>query len=89
MPTPATVVMLSIVISMGLIALMGWKIQMVTLLLPVLIIAIGTASTMHVVAHHGLEGGETPAEFVRMAMRKVGGAVFLAGLTKDHAIGGK
>ena len=65
----------------GFISLTGNYMTVTTGIVPVLIIAIGTASTMHVVAHHGLEGGSTPAEFVKLAMRKVGGAVFLAGLT--------
>jgi uncharacterized protein len=67
--------------TVGFISLTGNYMTVTTGIVPVLIIAIGTASTMHVVAHHGLEGGSTPAEYVRLAMRKIGGAVFLAGLT--------
>jgi predicted RND superfamily exporter protein len=67
--------------TIGFVHLTGNYLTVTTGIVPVLIIAIGTASTMHVVAHHGLEGGSTPAEYVKLAMRKVGGAVFLAGLT--------
>jgi hypothetical protein len=77
----------AVIWTVGFVHLTGSYLTVTTGIVPVLIIAIGTASTMHVVAHHGLEGGSTPAEFVRLAMHKVGGAVFLAGLTTAIGFG--
>ena len=78
---PVLTPLAAVIWTLGFVSLTGNCLTVTTGIVPMLIIAIGTASTMHVVDHHGLEGGSTPVEYVKLAMRKVGGAVFLAGLT--------
>jgi len=71
----------AVIWTLGFVALTGSSLTVTTGIVPLLVVSIGTASTMHVVAHHGLEGGENPREYVRAALAKVGGAVLLAGCT--------
>jgi len=49
---PFMVVIMSIIFSMGLIPLLGWKIQMITVLLPVMLIAIANDYGIHLIAKY-------------------------------------
>ncbi|MEQ1564372.1 MAG: MMPL family transporter [Myxococcota bacterium] len=49
---PFVVQVLSIIVSMGMIPLFGWKVQMVTVTLPVILLAIGNDHTVHLVARY-------------------------------------
>ena len=47
---PLVVVLLSIVITMAFIALMGWRLDQMFIMLPTLLIAVGVADSVHIVA---------------------------------------
>ena len=49
---PFLVVVMSIILSMGIIPLMGWKIHMLTTLLPVMLIAIANDYGIHLIAKY-------------------------------------
>ncbi|MEO8177270.1 MAG: MMPL family transporter [Deltaproteobacteria bacterium] len=49
---PFGVQLLSIVVALGLIPLLGWKLQMVTVTLPVMLLAIGNDHTVHLMARY-------------------------------------
>ena len=49
---PFGIQVLAIVVSMGLIPLLGWKLQMVTVTLPVMLLAIGNDHTVHLIARY-------------------------------------
>jgi hydrophobe/amphiphile efflux-3 (HAE3) family protein len=49
---PFGIQLLAIVVSMGLIPLLGWKLQMVTVTLPVMLLAIGNDHTVHLMARY-------------------------------------
>lgn len=49
---PFSVVLMSILISMGLLPLLGWKLSMISILLPVILIAIANDYGIHMVAHY-------------------------------------
>jgi hydrophobe/amphiphile efflux-3 (HAE3) family protein len=49
---PIVVTIMAIVVSMGLIPILGWKIQMVTVLLPVFLIAVANNYGIHVFARY-------------------------------------
>jgi len=48
---PALVVVMSIIFSMGLIPLLGWKIYIITILLPVILIAVANDYGIHLIAN--------------------------------------
>jgi hydrophobe/amphiphile efflux-3 (HAE3) family protein len=47
---PFSTQILALIVSLGLIPLMGWKVQMVTVTLPVILLAVGNDHTVHLVA---------------------------------------
>jgi hydrophobe/amphiphile efflux-3 (HAE3) family protein len=49
---PFGIQLLAIVVSMGLIPMLGWKLQMVTVTLPVMLLAIGNDHTVHLMARY-------------------------------------
>ncbi len=49
---PFAVVVMSIIISMGIIPLLGWKLSMISILLPVMLIAIANDYGIHIIAHY-------------------------------------
>jgi predicted RND superfamily exporter protein len=56
---PFGVQALAILVSMGLIPLLGWKVQMVTVTLPVILLAIGNDHTVHLMARYQEENVAT------------------------------
>ena len=49
---PFSVVIMSIIITMGLFPLLGWKISIISVLLPVILVAVANDYGIHLVAHY-------------------------------------
>jgi len=82
---PFMVVIMSIVVSIGFIALIGWKIHMVTSVLPVMLIAIANDYGIHIIARYQEENNSSN-DFSRKELAKriflsLGKPVLLTGLT--------
>jgi hydrophobe/amphiphile efflux-3 (HAE3) family protein len=82
---PFSVQLLAILVSMGLIPLFGWKVQMVTVTLPVMLLAIGNDHTVHLLARYQEEnvpGSKlSGAELTIRVLRELGWPVLTAGIT--------
>jgi uncharacterized protein len=82
---PFTVQLAAILVSMGLIPLLGWKVQMVTVVLPVMMLAVGNDHAIHVIARFQEENvpGRTAGapELARRVLSELGVPVIAAGLT--------
>ena len=82
---PFLVVILSIVFSMSLIPLFGWKIQMITVILPVMLIAVANDYGIHILAKYQEEN--TPGNtldkktLVRKVIDDLGKPVIFTGIT--------
>ncbi len=88
-------VILSTIWTVGAMALLGVPISMVATVIPVLMIAVGSAYGIHIISHYYDElaqcreqvGKEEHREIVFETMRRVGRPVFLAGLTTIAGFG--
>lgn len=69
------VLVLSMVLTLGVFSLMGHAINMVTMILPTLIMVIGVADFVHIVSHHLRERRENPDPVGIEAMRTTLGRV--------------
>ena len=82
---PFSIQMLSIIVSMGMIPLLGWKVQMVTVTLPVILLAIGNDHTVHLVARYQEENlpgrNLTAPQLTVKVLSELGIPVFAAGIT--------
>ncbi len=82
---PFSVQVLSIIVSLGLIPLLGWKLQMVTVTLPVMLLAIGNDHTVHLVARYqdeNVPGSRlTAPELTVRVLRELGFPMLTAGIT--------
>lgn len=82
---PFFVVIMTIVVSMGLIPLLGWKIQVITVILPVILIAIANDYGIHLIARYqelNLEGSQcSKKELAKRIFRSLSKPVLLTGLT--------
>ncbi|MCS5420911.1 MULTISPECIES: efflux RND transporter permease subunit [Psychrilyobacter] len=82
---PFVVVILSISIAMGSIRLFGWKIQFITIILPVILIAIANDYGIHLIAEYQFELRENPdmdkEKLIKKILKSLGGPVIAAGLT--------
>jgi uncharacterized protein len=82
---PATVVVLSIMFAMGLVPVVGWKIQVITVLLPVILLAVANDYGIHLMARYqeiNVPGTTmTKADMARDLIEDLAGPVILAGLT--------
>lgn len=82
---PFIVVLMSIGLAMGLIPLLGWKIQMVTVLLPVILIAVANDYGIHIVARYQEEVAEKRDEdngqLMARVVRALTGPVMVTGIT--------
>ncbi len=82
---PFIIVIMSIVVSVGIIALIGWKIQMVTVILPVFLIAVANNYGIHMIARY--QEDNVPAnnfsqrELAKRMFQSLGKPVLLTGLT--------
>jgi len=82
---PFSVVVLSIVVGMGLIPLLGWKIQMVTIILPVIMIAIANDYGIHLMAayqeHNQPDSGLDRKDLARRVAATLGKPIIATGIT--------
>ena len=80
---PLAVVALSVMVSIGLIGLLGWRLDLMFVMLPTLLIAVGVASSVHIIAefraYHAELGDRREA--VRRTMYLVGTPCLLTSLT--------
>jgi uncharacterized protein len=67
---PFAVVVMSIAVGMGLVPLLGWKIQMVTIIMPVILIAVANDYGIHLMsAYQELNQPDTPLDQRALAAR--------------------
>ncbi|MFC2117769.1 RND family transporter [Bacteroidota bacterium] len=82
---PFSVVIMSIMVAMGCIPLFGWEMNMTTILLPVMLIAIANDYGIHLIARFqedNCEGNtKTPKELAKMMFKALARPVVLTGLT--------
>lgn len=82
---PFLVVIMSILFSMGLIPLFGWKIHIITILLPIMLIAIANDYGIHLIAkyqEYNVEGNPfTKKELAKKIFSSLSKPVLLTGLT--------
>ena len=85
---PLITVLVAVVWSMGVMPLVGIKLSVVSTVLPVILVAVGSAYGIHVVTYY-LEGVKNIAEMSRekhtalvlLSVRKIGKAVFITAVT--------
>jgi hydrophobe/amphiphile efflux-3 (HAE3) family protein len=82
---PFGVQLLAILVSMGLIPLLGWKLQMVTVTLPVMLLAIGNDHTVHLIARYQEENrperSASAAALSQRVLAELGFPILTAGIT--------
>lgn len=82
---PFLVVIMSILVSMGLVPLLGWKIQVLTIVLPVMLIAIANDYGIHLIARYqeyNVEGNAySNKELAKKIFNSLSKPVLLTGLT--------
>jgi hydrophobe/amphiphile efflux-3 (HAE3) family protein len=82
---PFVVVIMSILFSLGLIPLFGWKIHIITILLPIMLIAIANDYGIHLIAkyqEYNVEGNPyTKKELAKNIFSSLSKPVLLTGLT--------
>ncbi|MBW1871077.1 MAG: RND family transporter, partial [Deltaproteobacteria bacterium] len=82
---PFVVVVMAIAFGMGLIPVIGWKIQMVTILLPVILIAVANDYGIHILARYQEEnrpGAEVgPHDLARKVIKELFSPVMVTGIT--------
>ena len=80
---PLGIVLLSLVLTVALIHWLGWRINLMFLMVPPLLCAVGVAQALHVLVarQHQLDNGASPREAIREAILKVGTPCLLAALT--------
>ncbi|MBU1240187.1 MMPL family transporter [Myxococcota bacterium] len=70
---PFLVVIMSICVSMGTLVLLGWKIQMITILLPVVLLAVANDYGIHIIANYqeevkALHAQDKPVDMATLAV---------------------
>ena len=83
---PFSVVVMSIVVSMGLVPLMGWKMTVVTIILPVILIAVANGYGIHIIRRFQLEnmmadGKKSAAELAKTVFSELTIPLLLTGVT--------
>ncbi len=82
---PFLVVIMSILVSMGLIPLLGWQITVITIILPVLLVAIANDYGIHLIAKYqedNIPGNDySKNELAKRMFTHLGFPVLLTGLT--------
>ena len=82
---PFLVVMMSIVFAMGMIPLLGWKVAIITILLPVFIIAVANDYGIHMIAKYqedNIPGNSySKKELAKKIFSSLGKPILLTGLT--------
>ncbi len=83
---PFSVVVMSIVVSMGMVPLMGWKMTTVTIILPVILIAISNGYGIHIISRYQLdnmvnEGKKSSIDLSKDVFQELALPVLLTGIT--------
>ncbi|MDR3167681.1 MAG: MMPL family transporter [Treponema sp.] len=84
---PLLTVLIAVIWSMGAMPLFNVKLSVISTVLPVILIAVGSAYGIHVVTHYleegegGFPGPEEHRVFIFTLMKKIGKPIFLAALT--------
>ncbi len=82
---PFSIVAMSIVISMGLIPLFGWKMQTVTMILPVIMIAVANNYAVHLVSRYQQDNREDcnldAVGLAKLGILSLGAPVIATGVT--------
>ena len=82
---PFLVVIMSILVTMGMIPLFGWKIQIITIILPVLLIAVANDYGIHMIAKYQEENapgsGFSNKEFAKRMFTSLSRPVLMTGIT--------
>jgi len=82
---PFIVVIMSILVTMGMIPVLGWKIQVITVILPVLLIAVANDYGIHLIAKYqedNLPGNTfTKQEFAKRMFTSLSKPILITGLT--------
>ena len=82
---PFLVVLMSIFFSMGLIPLFGWQITVITIILPVILIAVANDYGIHMIAKYQEDNTEgnvfTNKELAKRMFRNLGLPIVITGLT--------
>lgn len=83
---PFSVVIMSIVVSMGLVPLLGWKMTTVTIILPVILIAIANGYGIHIISRYQLhnmesQGKKSAEELAKEVYSDMSVPVLLTGVT--------
>jgi uncharacterized protein len=81
---PFTVVVLSTAISLGLIPLLGWKMSIITLLVPIILVAVANNYGIYLVARHqelSAEWNSSPREMVTRLTGSLNMPILFSGLT--------
>lgn len=82
---PFVVVVMAIAVALGTIPLMGWKIHVITVLLPVVLIAVANDYGIHLIARYqeinGPGNPHSSKDLARMVVQDLSAPVVLAGVT--------
>ncbi len=82
---PLAVVVMSVIVALGAIPLLGWKLHLVTVTLPVILLAVANDYAIHLLARfqeaNAPGAGLDRAALVRGVVGDLGGPVLAAGLT--------
>ena len=82
---PFVVVLLSILFSMGLVPLLGWKIQTITVILPIFLVAVANDYGIHMIAKYQEDNvpgnGYTARDLARRMFSHLGKPILLTGVT--------
>jgi predicted RND superfamily exporter protein len=82
---PFFVVVMSVQVAMGLIPVLGWKIQMITNILPVILLAVANDYGIHIIARYqevNTPGNTlTRGELARNVLQELAKPIVIAGLT--------
>lgn len=82
---PFSVVILSTLITMGLIPLFGWKLSILTLLVPIILVAVANNYGIYLVARFqeisNKEGGISKYDMIRRLMNSLNMPILFSGLT--------
>ncbi|MAT51989.1 MAG: RND transporter, partial [Porticoccaceae bacterium] len=80
---PVSVVIMSVILTMGFIGMVGWKVGLFFAMVPALLCAVGIAQSVHILLEYQRAlsvSGDRPSA-TRAALKKVGGPCLMAALT--------
>ncbi|SDC53627.1 MULTISPECIES: efflux RND transporter permease subunit [unclassified Candidatus Frackibacter] len=82
---PLIVVIMSIIVALGSISLFKWKIQLITVILPVILLAIANDYAIHIITKYQEEirfnTSISPRELSKKVIKKIGKPIMATGIT--------